>query len=147
MKNKILRSILSISVLSLGLELYHSHHQEIEGYFYCNVDCSNNDHHETAHDCYYCTHQNNLNLAEYVKQYRNYGSKIKYKNNIKGVNSRIDEIQAAILNIKLNYLESFIKKRKKIGEVYCKTISNDQLRLPFTHKNSVHTFNQFTIRV
>ena len=64
MKNKVLRSILSISVLSLGLEFYHSHHQETEGYFYCNVDCSNNDHHETAHDCYYCTHQNNLNLTE-----------------------------------------------------------------------------------
>ena len=64
MKNKILRSILSISVLASGLELFHNHHQEIEGYFFCNVDCSDNDHHETAHDCYYCTHQNNSNFIK-----------------------------------------------------------------------------------
>jgi dTDP-4-amino-4,6-dideoxygalactose transaminase len=44
-------------------------------------------------------------------------------------------------------LQSFIKKRKKIAESYCNTIKNDNLRLPFTLKNSNHTYNQFTIRV
>lgn len=82
-----------------------------------------------------------------LKKLRTHGGTKRNQHDFIGYNSRLDEIQAAILNIKLNYLESFIRKRKRIGEIYCKTITNDKLRLPFTYKKSVHTFNQFTIRV
>ncbi len=82
-----------------------------------------------------------------LKKLRTHGGTKRNQHDLIGYNSRLDEIQAAILNIKLNFLESFIKKRKKIAEIYYKTISNDKVRLPFTYKKSVHTFNQFTIRV
>jgi dTDP-4-amino-4,6-dideoxygalactose transaminase len=82
-----------------------------------------------------------------LKKLRTHGGIRRNQHDLIGYNSRLDEIQAAILNIKLNYLESFIKKRKKIAKIYFETIKNDKLRLPFTHKKSVHTFNQFTLRV
>ena len=82
-----------------------------------------------------------------LKKLRTHGGIRRNQHDLIGYNSRLDEIQAAILNIKLSFLESFIKKRRKIAEIYCKTISNDKIRLPFTSKKSAHTFNQFTIRV
>jgi len=82
-----------------------------------------------------------------LKKLRTHGGTKRNQHDLIGYNSRLDEIQAAILNIKLSFLESFIKKRKKIAEIYCKTINNDKIRLPFTYEKSVHTFNQFTIRV
>ena len=81
-----------------------------------------------------------------LKKLRTHGGIRRNQHDLIGYNSRLDELQAAILNIKLNYLNSFIKKRKKIGELYNKTINNDKLRLPLTYKKSIHTFNQFTIR-
>ena len=84
---------------------------------------------------------------ETLRKLRTHGGIRRNQHDLIGYNSRLDEIQAAILNIKLNYLESFIKKRKQIAKIYFKTITNDKLRLPFTHKKSVHTFNQFTLRV
>ena len=82
-----------------------------------------------------------------MKKLRTHGGTSRNQHDLIGYNSRLDEIQAAILNIKLSFLSSFIKKRRKIAEIYCKTISNDKIRLPFTYKKSAHTYNQFTIRV
>tara|TARA_B100001059_G_C17808255_1_gene570536 strand:+ start:246 stop:1334 length:1089 start_codon:yes stop_codon:yes gene_type:complete len=84
---------------------------------------------------------------EILKKLRTHGGTKRNQHDLIGYNSRLDEIQAAILNIKLNFLESFIEKRIKIAEIYYKTIDNDKLRLPFCYKKSDHTFNQFTIRV
>ena len=84
---------------------------------------------------------------EILKKLRTHGGTRRNQHDLIGYNSRLDEIQAAILNIKLNFLESFIEKRIKIAEIYYKTIDNDKLRLPFCYKKSDHTFNQFTIRV
>jgi len=62
--NKTFRTILSISILTLSIEIYHDHQEKIEGHFFCNIDCSDNDHHETNHDCLYCRHQNNSDLIK-----------------------------------------------------------------------------------
>ena len=82
-----------------------------------------------------------------LKKLRTHGGTKRNQHDLIGYNSRLDEIQAAILNIKLDFLDSFIKKRRIIAKLYFKTISNEKIRLPFTYKKSVHTFNQFTIRV
>ena len=82
-----------------------------------------------------------------LKKLRTHGGIKRNQHDLIGYNSRLDEIQAAILNIKLGYLESFITKRRKIADIYYKTIKNDKIRLPYIYEKSVHTFNQFTIRV
>lgn len=81
-----------------------------------------------------------------ILKLRTHGGTKRNQHDIIGYNSRLDEIQAAILNVKMNYVESFIKKRKMIADVYNKRIINDKLRLPFTHEDAVHSFNQYTIR-
>ena len=82
-----------------------------------------------------------------LKKLRTHGGTKRNQHDLIGYNSRLDEIQAAILNIKLNYVQSFIKKRRKIAETYFNLINNDNFKLPFVLKNTNHTYNQFTIRV
>lgn len=69
-------------------------------------------------------------LAQMLRILRNYGSSEKYKNNILGVNSRLDEIQAAILNVKIRYLDQEIEQRRAIARVYLENICNPLLKLP-----------------
>jgi len=73
---------------------------------------------------------NDLMIAERVKQLRNYGSKIKYHHDIIGFNSRLDEIQAAFLRIKLSKLDEWNKKRQNIAERYTELLSDTSLVLP-----------------
>lgn len=70
-------------------------------------------------------------LAEKVKTLRNYGSKEPYYNKYKGFNSRLDEMQAAILRIKLRHLDEFNDERKKIVEIYFNKLRNSNLVLPY----------------
>lgn len=86
-------------------------------------------------------------LYKLILKLRTHGGIKRNQHDLIGYNSRLDEIQAAILNIKINYVNSFIKKRKRIAEIYNKEIKNDRLILPFTHKDAQHSYNQFTIRV
>lgn len=69
-------------------------------------------------------------LAETIRALRNYGSHKKYYNIYKGINSRLDEIQAAILLVKLKYLDGENKRRREIAETYIKGIKNKKLVLP-----------------
>ncbi|HGC4833914.1 TPA: DegT/DnrJ/EryC1/StrS family aminotransferase, partial [Escherichia coli] len=73
---------------------------------------------------------NDTDLADTVRYLRNYGSKIKYKHEFKGVNSRLDEIQAAFLNVKLNYLDDDIRIRRNIANRYLNEIKNELIVLP-----------------
>lgn len=75
-------------------------------------------------------------LAETVKALRNYGSHQKYHNIYKGFNSRLDEVQAAILKIKLDYLDEENEERRKIANLYCEHIKNSQITLPIIPKNN-----------
>ena len=89
---------------------------------------------------------NNPNLADYVKQFRNYGSKIKYENNIKGVNSRIDEIQAAIINVKLKYIVEMNNERIKNAKIYNELLKDTGIILPYNHQKSHHTYHLYVLR-
>jgi len=73
---------------------------------------------------------NDDELANVVKALRNYGSHQKYQNIYKGFNSRLDEIQAAILKIKLPYLDEENEERRKTAEIYCQNIKNLKITLP-----------------
>lgn len=69
-------------------------------------------------------------LAEVIRSIANYGSREKYVNNFKGLNSRLDEIQAAVLRLKLEYLDKDNQRRREIAHYYCDGIKNEQIILP-----------------
>jgi len=73
---------------------------------------------------------NNKDLAEKVRILGNYGSRKKYINEEKGINSRLDSIQASVLNVKLKYLDLWNQQRRSIASTYLEEINNDQLNLP-----------------
>jgi len=78
---------------------------------------------------------NDEELANIVRTLANYGSKLKYQNLYKGLNSRMDEIQAAILRVKLSRLDKDNQRRREIAQYYCDNIRNPQITLPFSPKN------------
>lgn len=84
-------------------------------------------------------------LADMVRALRNYGSVEKYKNNFQGVNSRLDEIQAAMLRVKLRYLDIEIAHRRKIATTYLKNINNPAVVLPFN--NAISDIQNYTNHV
>ncbi|CAA6812484.1 MAG: Unknown, probable lipopolysaccharide biosynthesis protein [uncultured Sulfurovum sp.] len=84
---------------------------------------------------------NDKELATTIKALGNYGSHKKYENIYKGINSRLDEMQAAMLRVKLRYLDNEIKKRKEIASYYLENITNKNIVLPSVITNSVwHLF-------
>jgi len=85
-------------------------------------------------------------LAEVVSEIRNYGSHQKYINNYKGVNSRLDELQAAFLRVKLQHLDEEIEARRKIAQYYLKNINNPKIVLPKVRKRDNHVWHLFVIR-
>ena len=88
----------------------------------------------------------NKKLYDYALKYRNYGSSEKYINEIKGSNSRIDEMQAAILNIKLNYLIEMTNERVANAKYYNKFLSDVDVTLPYVDPNAEHVYHLFVIR-
>jgi dTDP-4-amino-4,6-dideoxygalactose transaminase len=75
---------------------------------------------------------NDDELAEVVRAIANYGSKIKYQNEYQGLNSRLDEMQAAFLDVKLKYLDAENQRRWEIAQYYCENIKNKNIILPST---------------
>lgn len=91
---------------------------------------------------------NNKELAEAIKIYRNYGSDKKYSNKYKGMNSRLDELQAAFLSYKLKNLERDNTKRRKVANHYLTHISNPKVQLPiYKEGDNNHVFHLFVVRV
>ncbi len=88
----------------------------------------------------------NDDLANVIGQLRNYGAVSKYKNNYIGVNSRLDEIQAAILRVKLRGLDNDNKKRVDIAKKYLSGIKNSLIELPYYSGLNDHVFHLFVIR-
>jgi dTDP-4-amino-4,6-dideoxygalactose transaminase len=91
-------------------------------------------------------------LAEIIKAYRNYGSHKKYENLYQGINSRLDEVQAALLSVKLKELDSDNKKRKVIAQYYIDHINNDLITLPYSKQINIRDFDSnvwhvFPVRV
>ena len=85
-------------------------------------------------------------LADILFSMRNYGSKVKYENEIIGVNSRLDELQAAFLNIKLKQLDSENEFRRSMAKRYLSEIKNDKIILPNWDFSQNHVFHLFVIR-
>lgn len=88
---------------------------------------------------------NDEGLAQKLCALRNYGSHVKYQNIYKGVNSRLDEIQAAVLRIKLKYLDEDNQKRRKISEFYRANIKNEKIILPYVQSEESHVWHIFPI--
>lgn len=89
---------------------------------------------------------NNNELAEIIKSLTNYGSGKKYHFEYKGFNSRLDEIQAAILDVKLKYLDRDNERRKDIADYYLNNINNNEIILPKLIDRESHVFHLFVIR-
>lgn len=85
-------------------------------------------------------------LAKTLRMLRNYGSEKKYHNKILGVNSRLDELQAALLRTKLGHLAELITERERIAAAYLDGIQNPAIRLPKLRKNTNHVWHQFVIQ-
>lgn len=81
-------------------------------------------------------------LADVVRTIANYGSKIKYQNLYKGLNSRLDEIQAAILRVKLPRLDADNQRRREIAQYYLDNITNPDIVLPETRNEKRETKNK-----
>jgi len=88
-----------------------------------------------------------LDLIEAIKLLRNYGSKDKYINQIIGYNSRLDDIQAAFLSIKLKSLDNDNTRRRIIAKTYLSKITNPKLKLPFYNGSDNHVFYAFVVEV
>lgn len=93
---------------------------------------------------------NDAELAQTLKALRNYGSHEKYKNEFVGVNSRLDEIQAAMLDVKLKHLDAEVKHRRKIAKMYLDGIRNPEVILPLSDIDASqydqHVWHLFVIR-
>lgn len=87
-------------------------------------------------------------LAGKIRQITNHGSKIKYFHDEIGINSRLDSVQAAILNVKLKYLDKYIKARQKAANYYDSAFEkNPDIIIPLRTEKSTHVFHQYTIKI
>ncbi len=97
---------------------------------------------------------NDCELAKAVRAIANYGSKVKYQNEYQGLNSRLDEMQAGFLDVKLKYLDAENQRRIEIARYYCENIKNKTIILPSTidqspitnHQSLNHVWHLFVIR-
>jgi dTDP-4-amino-4,6-dideoxygalactose transaminase len=91
---------------------------------------------------------NNDQLSEIVRALGNYGSKQKYINNYQGLNSRLDEIQAAFLDVKLKHIDTENQRRREVAQYYCENIKNPKIVLPLTSAlaSASHVWHLFIIR-
>lgn len=89
---------------------------------------------------------NDGTLANMIRILGNYGSHKKYKNIYRGINSRLDEIQAAMLRVKLRYLDNEIEKRRAVASYYLNNIKNENIILPMFREVDNHVWHLFVIR-
>lgn len=89
---------------------------------------------------------NNEKIADKIRMLRNYGSRRKYYNEIEGVNSRLDEMQAALLNVKLSHYIGLRSEREKIAQKYLNEIKNPKIILPKIRKGAEHVWHLFVVQ-
>ena len=91
---------------------------------------------------------NDDNLAAELKMIANHGQRIKYYHDVVGVNSRLDTIQAAILDVKLKHLNSYCEARQKAAAYYDSALKHvEQISIPVRSSFSTHVFHQYTIKI
>jgi UDP-2-acetamido-2-deoxy-ribo-hexuluronate aminotransferase len=87
-------------------------------------------------------------VAKLAGMIANHGQEVKYYHDVIGCNSRLDTIQAAILSVKLKYLDEYIRARQQVASVYDEAFKKvDGLQIPFRSKNSTHVFHQYTLKL
>lgn len=90
---------------------------------------------------------NDEKLNRDFKVLRNYGSQKRYYNEVVGYNSRLDELQAGLLRVKLQHLPELLEERKKIAKKYLCEIKNPLIKLPKVDKNCTHVWHLFVVQV
>ena len=85
-------------------------------------------------------------LAEVVRALGNYGSAVRYVNVYKGVNSRMDDLQAAFLLVKMKYLDAENRRRAEIAHLYTRSIDNEQIITPQAGEPGEHIWHQYVVR-
>lgn len=91
---------------------------------------------------------NDDNLAAKLKMIANHGQSRRYYHDVVGCNSRLDSMQAAVLNVKLKYLDDYIKARMAVADAYDKAFSGTrQITTPFRAPFSTHVFHQYTLQL
>jgi len=91
---------------------------------------------------------NDADLAERIAMIANHGQKVKYEHTLIGCNSRLDSIQAAILDVKLKYLNEYTQKRHKAAQYYSKRLKNKKgVIVPEEPAFSSHVYNQYTLKI
>ena len=85
-------------------------------------------------------------LATAIRALRNYGSEKKYQNQYQGMNSRLDEIQAAVLRVKLQHLDAETQKRQQIADLYLSQLATCNLQLPSVARYGSHAWHLFVVR-
>ena len=89
---------------------------------------------------------NDDELANSIRMLRNYGSSVKYYNEVVGYNSRLDEVQAAFLSVKLKYLDEINNHKRKLASIYLKELKNDFIK-PVIHTDYFDVYHIFSIRI
>jgi len=90
---------------------------------------------------------NDSKIADKLRSLRGHGARTKYYHESVGGNFRLDEIQAAVLRVKLKYLDGWTEGRRRNAGLYRTLFADsDRIQLPFEHPNSRHIYNQFVIR-
>jgi dTDP-4-amino-4,6-dideoxygalactose transaminase len=88
---------------------------------------------------------NSAKHAESLRILRNHGSQERYRHEVIGFNSRLDEIQATVLRVKLKYIQQYNDQRRQIAQTYKQMLSDTQLSLPVETQNAYHVYHQYTI--
>lgn len=88
----------------------------------------------------------NPEIDRAMRMYRNYGSEVRYYNKVVGANTRLDEIQAGLLRVRLKYMDELNAEKKQICERYLAEIYNPEIELPKTRENCTHIWHQFVVR-
>jgi dTDP-4-amino-4,6-dideoxygalactose transaminase len=85
-------------------------------------------------------------IAQALRMYRNYGSEKRYYNKVVGANSRLDELQAGLLNVRLTHLAELTAEKVQIAERYLSELHSDYFELPKLRKGANHVWHQFVLR-
>ncbi len=85
-------------------------------------------------------------IADAVRVFRNYGSEKRYYNKVVGANSRLDEMQAGLLRVRLSHLSELATEKQRICERYLRELKNDKIQLPKIRNGATHIWHQFVIQ-
>ena len=89
---------------------------------------------------------NDSEIEDAVRVFRNYGSEKRYHNKVVGTNSRLDEIQAGLLRVRLAHMDELIEEKQRICERYLRELRNEKIELPQIREGATHIWHQFVIK-